>query len=130
METVSKKRGRPKAEARIYGESGAAMMASNKQLFPELTGRSATNRLYYMAGFDIACKYMGKEQVKKIFFRENGRVYGSCILEQIGRMNLQNNYNEESCKEILNISIEMLQNGFSIRSIEKYIRHGRNTNEW
>ena len=51
------------------------------------------------------------------------------ILEQLGRMLVQDHYNEEDCVYIANLAITALKNGKTSREIEKAIRNVRMTNK-
>lgn len=51
------------------------------------------------------------------------------ILEQLGRMMVQDNYNQEDCVYITNLAIAALKNGKTSREIEKAIRTVRMTNK-
>lgn len=126
METATKKRGRPSVEIREYGEAGPRLKAIVKESYETYSHRDTTNKLYMLEGFSIAAAC----NLAEAFNGAGGKIKGTCVLEQIGRMSLQNHYSEEICKEILTLSVGMMQNGWSIRAIEKYIRHGRNTGEW
>ena len=45
-------------------------------------------------------------------------------------MSLQNNFDQESCEWALKVALRALAEGFTVREIERYLRHGRNYNEW
>ena len=51
------------------------------------------------------------------------------ILEQLGRMMVQDNYKQEDCVYITNLAIAALKNGKTSREIEKAIRTVRMTNK-
>lgn len=51
------------------------------------------------------------------------------ILEQLGRMVVQDNYKQEDCVYIANLAIAALKNGKTSREIEKAIRNVRMTNK-
>ena len=51
------------------------------------------------------------------------------ILEQLGRMLVQDHYKEEDCVYIANLAIAALKNGKTSREIEKAIRNVRMTNK-
>ena len=59
-----------------------------------------TNMRYIVEGTEIARKAIGAENVDKIFMK-NDRTIGPMnyqgILEQIGRMKLQNHFEEKRC---------------------------------
>ena len=127
METDSKKkkRGRPTVFTRMLGDDDfAEVIRSQSEVESE---RSITNRLYYHEGLSIAQKVCN---TREIFFTPKGNHRRVCILEQIGRMSLQNNYDQESCEWALNVALRALEEGCTVRQIEKYLRHGRNYNDW
>ena len=127
MEADSKKqkRGRPTVFARTYGDDDFAdVIRTQRDVDSE---RSITNRLYYHEGLSIAQKVCN---TREIFYTPKGKSRRSCNLEQIGRMSLQNNYNLESCEWALRVALSALEKGCTVRQIEKYLRHGRNYNEW
>ena len=51
------------------------------------------------------------------------------ILEQLGRMIVQDHYKEEDCVYIANLAIAALKNGKTSREIEKAIRNVRTANK-
>ena len=51
------------------------------------------------------------------------------ILEQLGRMRVQDHYKAEDCVYIANLAIAALKNGKTSREIEKAIRNVRMTNK-
>ena len=127
METDSKKkkRGRPKVFTRTLGDDDFAdVIRAQGDVDSE---RSITNRLYYHEGLSIAQKVCN---TREIFYTPKGNCRRNCILEQIGRMSLQNNYDQESCEWALKVALRALKEGFTVREIESYLRHGRNFNEW
>lgn len=111
--------------ARILGDNSFAEVI--KANTDTESNRSVTNALYYQEGMSIAKEVC---DVSKIFFTSKGRSRRNCILEQLGRMKLQNHYDDESCKRVFEIALRALADGYSVREIERYIRHGRNYNEW
>ena len=120
-----KKRGRPSVFTRTLGNDDLAQTI--KDNIKGESARSVTNALYYQEGLSIAKELC---DVHEIFFTPKGNARRSCILEQIGRMKLQNNFDDESCKHICEVALKALEDGYTVRQIEEYIRHGRNHNEW
>ena len=127
METVSdkKKRGRPTVFTRTLGDDSFAEYL--KDAIRGESKRALTNALYSQEGLSIAQKVC---DAHKIFYTPNGHRRRNCILEQIGRMSLQNNYDEETYQKVCLAAIRDLENGCTVREIEEYIRHGRNYNDW
>ena len=127
METDSKKkkRGRPSVFMRTLGDESLAEVI--RQSYDLESERSITNELYYQEGMSIARKLC---DTREIFFTPKGKSRRNCILEQIGRMSLQNNFDQESCEWALKVALRALEEGYTVREIENYLRHGRNFNEW
>ena len=130
METDSKnKRGRPSIYQKLYGDD--AYMRNAIEGFERLESeRSKTNMLYYFEGMGILQRHIGEDAFREIFYTPKGKARRSCIVEQIGRMSIQNNYSEDSCNLIADKAIAYLKGGYTVREIESWIRQGRNNNEW
>ena len=127
METVSKKRGRPTIYERIFGENAARAKALETITLGDAESeRSKTNVLYFNAAFELLHDL---PWFKSAFFTERGNCCGKCILEQIGRMKLQNGFDDELCIIVAEKAAEFLDK-YTVREIERWIRHGRNTNDW
>ena len=124
-DSEKRKRGRPTVFARTFGDDDFAdIIRAQRDVDSE---RSITNRLYYHEGLSIAQKVCNTHE---IFYTPKGNCRRNCILEQIGRMSIQNNYDQESCEWALRVALSALEKGCTVRQIEKYLRHGRNHNEW
>ena len=130
METDSKnKRGRPSIYQKLFGNDTS--MREAIESFESLESeRSKTNKLYYLEGMGIMQRHIGEDAFREIFHTPKGNARRSCIVEQIGRMSLQNNYDEDSCNLIADKAIAYLKGGYTVREIESWIRQGRNSNEW
>ena len=130
METVSKnKRGRPTVYAREFGDDGGKQMeAINKATFSDLeSARSRTDLIYYLEAHSLLSE---QAEYRETWYTPAGNFKGKSVLVQIGRMRLQNNYSEESCRKVAAMAADYLKQGYTVRAVEKWIRHGRNTNEW
>lgn len=127
MEAASKnKRGRPD----IFSRKGISPMKIWMiQNFPEYGDRSIANQYYVNHGISIAESCLGKDEAKKVFSNERGSFKNKGIAEQIGRMSVQNNYDEESCAEILKQAIDLLNKGYKVKEVEKLIRDFRNNKQ-
>ena len=128
METDSKnKRGRPSIYQKLYGDD--ISMRKVIEGFESLESeRSKTNMLYRLEGRSIIQGHIGEDAYREIFFTPNGNFRRSCIVEQIGRMRLQNNYDEDSCILIADKAISYLESGYTVREVECWIRELRNNN--
>ena len=127
MEADSKiKRGRPNVYARTFGKDGESMKEFNKNLFPSDGERSIANMVYVIDGQGISDTVCN---ARSTFYTPHGRSKGQAILEQIGRMHLQDGYSEEACKEALKVALNLWKQGFKVKDIERYIRNVRKTGE-
>lgn len=52
------------------------------------------------------------------------------ILEQIGRMYMQDGFCRDDCVEIARIAGKALMDGYKVKQIKAYIINGRKTGEW
>lgn len=115
MESATKnRRGRP----RIYTD----VLYS---IYNDKEKRVAQN-MYYVAQAIIL---LG-EKPGGFFVTEKGNIRRQGIAEQIGRMHKQDGYSDEDCIEVYKTAMELYAQGFSVKAIEKMIRHGRTTGEW
>lgn len=128
METDSKnKRGRPSVYQKLYGDD-ISMRKAIEGFERFESERSKTNMLYRLEGRSIIQGHIGEDAYREIFSTPNGNLRRSCIVEQIGRMRLQNNYDEDSCILIAEKAISYLESGYTVREIERWIRELRNNN--
>lgn len=125
-DATPKKRGRPTAYQREFGDEAQSFKTAFTAMSSYDSERSNTNDLYYMEGFSIASKTEGVN-ARETFFTKAGNHKGKSILEQIGRMSLQDGYSRKACEEILHAAIKGMEEGYTIKFIEKWIRHGRTT---
>lgn len=127
MEADSKnKRGRPS----VFVRDGFEELESDlKKWFPELESKRAiTNQHYRTEGWGISQKAFGEEGHRERFSTQKGNLKGQAILEQIGRMRIQNGFSEEECIEALTYAVDTLwkQEGFSVKETAQVIRDFRN----
>ena len=128
MEAATKnKRGRPDVFSTYYKNPKDAREL-HFSLYQGLDKRSLTNMVYCEKGWDIA-KELG-EYTKQYFWTDKGNWKAKGIAEQLGRMYLQSGFDIESCKDICKTALLMIDNGFTVKTIERWIRKGRNTNTW
>lgn len=133
------KRGRPNVFARDGSLEYRETMLS---LLDVTTNRGLANAHYQMQGVGIIKEAASEIPYSELLFEE-GNIYAgvkgtiSCglgfkkgIAEQIGRMLIQDGFCMEDCVEVAKISAKALHDGFTVKEIEKYIRHGRTTGEW
>lgn len=119
MEADTKKRGRPQIISDFH-----------KNLFNDFQGRALTNLYYVITAQGIICNSWAKDKFNRHFVKSTGQYKRQAILEQIGRMYLQNNYCENDCMMITEKAIEMLESKWTVKQVESWIRYGRNYNKW
>lgn len=129
METDSKKRGRPDVFTRDYGENAEVQKALMNNFF-EGCKRTITNTHYVVEGLRVANDVYGEDGAKEKFCYPSGKFKGACILEQIGRMRLQDGYSANDCADILKTAVLLREDGFKVKSVSQWIRNGRTTGEW
>lgn len=52
------------------------------------------------------------------------------ILEQIGRMYMQDGFPQEDCIEIARVAGNALSEGYTVKQMKAYIANGRKTGQW
>ena len=109
MEAASKnKRGRPSVFARPGGREEEQVYKSIFEPLHTGSARKLANSLYVTDGFNVAAECVN---ARETFYTKDGTARGKAILEQIGRMHLQDGYSEEDCKIVLDVSIKLWQAG-------------------
>ena len=118
MEEIKRGRGRPKLDTRLTDT-----YASSR--------RQAVNSMYMFGAVKLVLEadteipdselLWCSDDITKKATSKNG------ILEQIGRMLLQDKYDLSDCVYITNLSIAAVKNGYTCRAIEKAIRKIRLT---
>ena len=125
MVTVSKnKRGRPSVFERDGGEEAARFV------FEGLGKRQLVNGHYILEGMEIVEKVKGKGELERLFSTEYGKLKRVIVLEQIGRMSLQDGYSADVCGEIANAAVFLIEKGCKAKAVAQWIRTGRKTGEW
>ena len=130
---TKKRRGRPSVYTReMFGdqECGDKLKSVQDNLFSDLSDRARVNTHYYIQCQKIAEREFGRKWFQGIFVTSHGRFKNFGIAEQIGRMSLQNGYSDSDCITVLKMALEYLNEGYKVKEIERWIRHGRNTGEW
>ncbi len=114
MEAATKnKRGRPKTFSEI-----------TYSFIDDVEQRAAQNKIYATAAIELL------EQKPGDFFLTNkGNFRRQGIAEQIGRL-IHAGYATELCKEIAEAAITFYEKGYSVKTIEKWIRAGKTAGEW
>lgn len=128
MEAASKKKkGRPSVFARPSGREEEQVYKSIFESLHTGSARKLANMLYVTEGHSIADECVN---VRETFFTKDGTAKGQAILEQIGRMRLQDGYSEDSCKTVLEVSVKLWQAGLPVKTIESKIRQSRISGNW
>lgn len=118
-DTKNKSRGRPT----IISDTWRA-------LFPDKQGRALTNFIYVTEAQELLTDKYGADTFKSIFIKGNGNYRYHSILEQIGRMSLQNKYGKSECIEITEAALKLLKMNWTVKQVAAWIRRGRTTGEW
>lgn len=124
-----KKRGRPDIFATYY-EKPEKIREFYYLEFSGLDKRSFTNMFYVLKGLEVADAT--ERNAKQYFYTDRGKYKYKAkgIAEQLGRMYFQNGYDIELCKKVCEIALQMIDDGLSVKTVERWIRTGRNTNTW
>ena len=126
MEPVpeKKKRGRPSVYRKYFGNEH--YKTAMKLELKGKCDRSVTNELYIRQGLLLAQEICDVDQV----FFKNGRARGNWVLEQLGRMYLQNGCGKEDCLDVCDSAVGLLEEGCTVRYVEEFIRCTRNQGKW
>lgn len=133
------KRGRPD----VFTRDGVSEIRDSMiSLLDVDTTRGLANVHYQMKGVEIIKEVASEIPFSGLLFQEGdiqselrgvitcGLKFKKSIAEQIGRMSLQDGFCVEDCVKVAKISAKALHDGYTVKEIEKYIRHGRTTGEW
>lgn len=132
---TKKRRGRPTVYTRdLRGDqdAGDSAKAIHDGIFSDMEPRARVNMHYVTAGMSIADKLLGKDGARREFTSpKTGKFKGQAILEQVGRMKLQNGYGDGDCMTVLETALHLRNaDGWTVREAERWIRRGRTTGEW
>ena len=120
MEQEKRGRGRPKIDTSIT-EYGAP------------SRRQAINAMYMFEGVHLLSVAATEIPDSDLLWHSDDTTQTAKskngILEQLGRMIVQDHYKEEDCVYIANLAIAALKNGKTSREIEKAIRNVRTANK-
>jgi len=120
MEEEKRGRGRPKIDTTIT-ETGAP------------SRRQAINAMYMYEGVHLISVAATDIPDSDLLWHSDDATQTATskngILEQLGRMRVQDRYKAEDCVYIANLAIAALKNGKTSREIEKAIRNIRITNK-
>lgn len=120
MEEIKRGRGRPRLDTR-HTEAYAP------------SRRQAVNSMYMFEAVQLISEAATEIPDSELLWYSDHTTYSAKskdgILEQIGRMILQDKYELSDCVYITNLSIAAVKNGYTCREIEKAIRRIRLTSK-
>lgn len=101
----------------------------------DLTHRSHVNTFYRTAAANFIGEHFSElPQAGKLVRPVKGSYIpcktGLSVLEQLGRMIEQDGYSEQDVLLISDLASRMLDRGFTVKEVERYIRLGRKTGKW
>jgi len=121
-------RGRPSVTQKLAGEKAELYekIITNGKTFR--SRRSITDTAYAFSAAHIVLKAASKIEDLELICGE--RYQCRSILNQLGRMSLIEGYSDADVISIAKEAIQGKKDGYSVKEIEQYIRHGRLTGEW
>lgn len=133
-ETVSenkKKRGRPT----VYKRDNMEGIGKNLEVFDGHTHRTHVNQYYRATVFGILESHSEIPYLEKIFMIGYGPSGSYClqkdeIIEQLGRMLVQDGYDEETVIEAATLAARFYHNGNTVKEIAAYLRRVRKARSW
>lgn len=112
-EKAERRRGRPKLDARITGEYAPSR-------------RQALNKMYMYEGVHLLSAAATEIQNREVLWQEDRTAVTvksrDGILEQLGRMAMQNKLAYTDCVYLANLAIAAVQNGYTTREVEVVLR--------
>ena len=116
MEEVKRKRGRPKLDAHITEEYAPSR-------------RQALNKMYLYEGVHLLAAAATEIQNSEVLWQEDRTAVTvksrDGILEQLGRMTVQDRLAYTDCVYLANLAIAAVQNGCTTREVETALRQVR-----
>lgn len=90
--------------------------------------RSTTNLYYVLEGMEMAEKILGPKYYKEVFTRTliHEEPYHQVVLEQLGRMRLQNGFTYMQCVRYVFDAAYYLKSGCTGHEVAAYLRKERN----
>jgi len=121
-------RGRPRVAQYIAGDNADfyEKLATNGKKFR--SRRSISDSAYALSGAIILREVASDIDGLELIMNEEYQCRS--ILNQLGRMSRIEGYSDADVIEVAKIAIKGKKDGYSVKGIEKYIRHGRLTGEW
>jgi hypothetical protein len=125
---MGKKRGRPSVTEKIAGDNAKTyekIITSGKMYRSK---RSVADTAYALAAAGVLSEAASEIQDLDLIFRPDYMCRS--ILNQLGRMLRIEGYSKNDVIAIAKEAIQGKKDGRSVKEIEKYIIHGRQTGEW
>jgi len=121
-------RGRPSVTEMIAGDSAEAYekLATNGKKFR--SRRSVADAAYALSAAILLSKSDYEIEDLDVICGEDYQCRS--ILNQLGRMHRIEGYSEKDVIKIAEEAIKGKKDGYSVKEIEQYIKHGRKTGEW
>jgi hypothetical protein len=130
LDDKKRDRGRPSVTEKIAGSSAShyeAVITSGKKY---RSRRSISDSAYTIIAARILSEAASEIEDLKLIFDSEADYVCRSVLSQLGRMAQVDGYSENEVIEIAKEAIKGKKSGYSVKEIEKYIRHGRVTGEW
>ena len=121
-------RGRPSVTEMIAGDNAKKyemILTSGKRY---RTRRSIADAAYALTAAIILSKTEPKIEDLELICGEEYQCRS--ILNQLGRMSRTEKYCESDVVKVAKAAIQDKKDGYSVKEIEQYIKHGRKTGEW
>jgi len=122
-------RGRPTVAEKIVGNSAAtyeSVLMGGKR---RCSRRTISDTVYAFAAAGILSDAASEIEDLELILNHQTQYMCRSILNQLGRMSCEG-FSNECVIRIAKAAIQGKKDGYSVKDIEKYIRHGRVTDEW
>ena len=123
-------RGRPTVAEKIVGDSAAtyeSVLMGGKR---RCSRRTISDTVYAFTAAGILSDAASEIDGLELILNHQTQYMCRSILNQLGRMSKSEGYSDEDVIRVAKAAIQGKKDGYSVKEIEKYIRHGRVTDEW
>ena len=122
-----RRRGRPTVFERDHMESMESLCAANKYR----TRRNHVAEYYRSSVFGILESHADIPYLEEIFLIDgNACIQKGEIIEQLGRMYVQDGYGEDTIIDAATLAARFYHNGNTVKEIAAYLRRVRKTKSW
>ena len=122
-------RGRPTVAEKWLGESAksyeSVIMGGKKRC----TRRTISDTAYAYTAMKILSEAASEIEGLELILNHQTQYMCRSILNQLGRMSCEG-FSNECVIRVAKAAIQGKKDGYSVKEIERYIRHGRVTDEW